>query len=54
MLFRSILDQKDFLELPNLVVTIKNENNRENVKGVELNANVPAAKGGKKKDPFSA
>lgn len=50
----NVLDQKDFLELPNLVVTIKNENNRENVKGVELNTNVPAAKGGKKKDPFSA
>lgn len=41
----------DFLDLPNLSVTIKNENSRENVKGVELAG--PVAKDGKKKDPFS-
>lgn len=48
------LDAKDILNLPQLVVTIKNENGRENVKGVELaNQNV-ASSGGRKKDPFKA
>ena len=46
------LDQKDFLNLPQLVVTIKNENGRENVKGVDLAAK-PSAGGKNKKDPFS-
>lgn len=44
------LEPKDFLNLPNLVVSIKNENGRENVKGVDL-ATAPST-GGKKKDPF--
>lgn len=48
----NVLEPKDFLELPNLVVSIKNENGRENVKGVDLQGSV-VAKGGKKKDPFS-
>lgn len=46
------LEPKDFLELPNLVVTIKNENGRENVKGVDLQG--PQESKGKKKDPFKA
>jgi hypothetical protein len=45
------LEPKDFLELPKLLVTIKNENDRENVKGVELAG--PVASAGKgKADPF--
>lgn len=47
------LDPKDFYNLPNLVVTIKNENGRENVKGVELAASTSSNTGGKKKDPFA-
>ena len=45
------LEPTDFLNLPKLVVTIKNENGRENVKGVDL-ASGNVASGGKKKDPF--
>jgi len=46
------LEPQDFLNLPNLLVSIKNENGRENVKGVEL-AIVTTSKGRVKKDPFS-
>jgi len=45
------LDPKDILALPPLVVSIKNEKGRENVKGVEIAAPV-ATKAGGKKDPF--
>lgn len=47
------LEPTDFLNLPNLVVTIKNENGRENVKGVDL-AGPSKTTAGKKKDPFKA
>lgn len=44
------LEAKDLLELPELDVTIKNENGRENVKGVQL---AVAGSSGSKGDPFS-
>lgn len=53
----NILEPTDFLNLPKLVVTIKNENGRENVKGVDLQGSTASAgnkkAAGKKGDPFS-
>lgn len=45
------LDPKDFLELPQMYVTIKNKNDRENVTGVEL---VSGIEGSDTSDPFSS
>lgn len=53
----NILEPSDFLNLPKLVVTIKNEKGRENVKGVDLSGQPASANNkkaaGKKADPFS-
>lgn len=52
----NVLEPSDFLNLPKLVVTIKNEKGRENVKGVDLQGPTATNKSkatGKKNDPFS-